>query len=142
MTTNSNFPNTSFMNLFSNIIYDPITNTNISLDIWDAYVIGQFYQDQIRYFKLHKIQTNDTWVSLALYYYGDERLWWVIPLFNEIEDPFIVMSQNLLMDTVKQVKVLQSQYLNALLLSARQTKIQNDRNFAQQLTINPLDPNN
>jgi predicted hydrolase (HD superfamily) len=123
----NNFPNTSFMNLFKNIVYDKDVNPNLSLDIWDAYVISPFYKDQLRYFQLHKISAGDTWVSLARRYYNDERLWWIIPLFNDIEDPFLVMSPDLFRDNVQQVKVLQSQYLNSLLLQARQQKISEDR---------------
>ncbi len=127
-----NFPNTSFMNLFKNIVYDKDTNPNTTLDIWDAYVISPFYKNELRYFLLHKISTGDTWVSLARHYYNDERLWWVIPLFNDIDDPFIVMSEDLFRDSIQQVKVLQPQHMNTLLLAARQQKIQNDRAFEKE----------
>jgi hypothetical protein len=127
-----NFPGTSFMNLFKNIIYNKSENPNPMLDIWDAYVISPFLKDQLRYFQLHKIRSGDTWVSLSRQYYGDERLWWLIPLFNDIEDPFIVMDEDLFKNDVQQVKVLQSQYLNQLLLNARQIKILNDRNLQSE----------
>lgn len=127
-----NFPSSSFMNLFKNIVYDKSQNPNEMLDIWDAYVISPFYKDQLRYFQLHKISAGDTWVSLAKQYYNDERLWWLIPLFNDIEDPFIVMDEDLFTENVEQVKVLQSQYVNQLLLNARQIKIMNNKQAATE----------
>jgi hypothetical protein len=129
----SNFPNTSFMNLFSQIVYDMDCNPNPSLDIWDAYEIGQFYKKQLSFFQPHKISATDTWVSLARYYYNDERLWWVIPLFNDITDPFVVMNPTIFMSQVQEVMVLQAQYMNQLLLLARQQKIQSDSDFNKGL---------
>ena len=129
---NNNFPNTSFMNLFKNIIYDKELNPNPTLDIWDAYVISPFYKEELRFFQMHKISANDTWVSLARYYYNDERLWWIIPLFNDIDDPFVVMSKDLFLESIAEVKVLQPQHMNQLLLIARQQKIQSDRDFAKE----------
>jgi len=117
------------MNLFKNIVYDKSTNPNSILDIWDAYVISPFYKDELRYFQLHKIKSGETWVSLARQYYDDERLWWLIPMFNDIADPFIVMDQNLFKEDVTQVKVLQPNHLGQLLMAARQLKIFNDREF-------------
>lgn len=127
-----NFPASSFMNLFKNIVYDKSQNPNEMLDIWDAYVISPFYKDQLRYFQLHKISSGDSWVSLSKQYYNDERLWWIIPLFNDIEDPFIVMDEDLFTENVEQVKVLQSQYVNQLLLNARQIKIMNNKQSATE----------
>lgn len=127
----ANFPNTSFMNLFNNIVYDSDLSPNACLDIWDAYVISPFYSDQIRYFETHKISASDTWVSIATQYYDDQRLWWLTPLFNYIENPFLVMDRDIFLSSVNEVKILQPQYVNSLLMQARQTKIQNDRDFSK-----------
>lgn len=130
------FPQTSFLNLFKKIVYDKDQSPNYSLDIWDAYVISPFFKHELQYFQLYKITANDTWVSLAKKFYGDERLWWVIPLFNDIEDPFMVMDPNIFLDDITEdLKVLKMQHLNELLLQARQQKIINDRKVSDR-TIN------
>jgi hypothetical protein len=84
----NNIPPTSFMNLFKEIVYDKIQSPKPMLDIWDAIQIGGFNKNQLRYFQMHKVSVGETWVSLSKYYYNDERLWWVIPLFNDVFDPF------------------------------------------------------
>lgn len=127
----ANFPNTSFMNLFKNIVYDPTQTPNYSLDIWDAYTISPFYKNELKYFQLHVVNEGETWISLAQQYYGDERLWWIIPLFNDIDDPFVVMNKQGFPETVTQLKILQQTYLNMLLITARQQKIMNDRETAK-----------
>lgn len=35
----------------------------------------------------HKVSQNDTWDSLALYYYGNPTYYWIICDFNRIQDP-------------------------------------------------------
>lgn len=127
MASNLNFPTTSFMNLFRAITYDKAENPNQMLDIWDAYVISPFYKDKLRYFFLYNVKQGDTWVSLANTYYDDQRLWWLIPMFNDIENPFIVMDQTIFTDEVSDLKILDKQYVDQLLLQARQAKISNDR---------------
>lgn len=37
---------------------------------------------------LHKVKPNDTWDSLALKYYNNPTLYWIICDFNEVQDPF------------------------------------------------------
>lgn len=42
----------------------------------------------------HKIIQGDTLDSLALKYYNNPTLWWVIAYFNDIVDPFIVLREH------------------------------------------------
>jgi hypothetical protein len=46
------------------------------------------YKNELGFFELYTLNSGDSWVSLANTFYADPRLWWVIPLFNDIEDPF------------------------------------------------------
>ncbi len=85
----TNFPNTSFMNLFKNIIYDKDQNPNPSLDIWDA---------------------------------------WVIPLFNNVEDPFLIKDQDIFSQNITQLKILSRNNIDQILFRARREKIINDSN--------------
>jgi hypothetical protein len=129
----SNVPPASFINLFKEIIYDKSQNPNYSLDIWDAVVIGQFRKNELRYFQMHKVSIGDTWVGLARKYYGDDRLWWIIPLFNDLGDPFFGLDNELENSGISQLQVLKPEYINQLLLLARQQKIINDRQKDQQI---------
>jgi len=124
---NVNVPATSFMNLFQEIVYDKDQNPNPSLDIWDSYVINPFNKREMRFFLLHKVESGQTWVSLARRYYDDERLWWVIPLFNDLEDPFVTMEQTIEDAGITQLQILKPEFTSQLVLSARQQKIIRDR---------------
>ena len=41
----------------------------------------------------HKLKPEDTLDSLALNYYNNPTYWWIIALFNKINDPFIQLSK-------------------------------------------------
>ena len=40
----------------------------------------------------HKVSPSDTLDYLALKYYGNPTYWWVVAWFNNIQDPFIKLS--------------------------------------------------
>lgn len=123
----TNFPNTSFINLFTEIIYDKEQSPNYSLDIWDAYVINPEFKNNLANFELYTVNIGDTWVSLARKYYDDERLWWVIPLFNNVDNPFIIKQMDIFNENITQLKILTKENVNNMLFNARREKIINDR---------------
>lgn len=126
----NNIPPTSFMNLFAQIVYDKTFTPNYSLDIWDSYVLDYFNKKDLRYFSMHKVSAGESWVSLARYYYNEERLWWIIPLYNDVENPFMTLDMNAKLDGVEQLQILKPEFTNQLLLAMRQNKIIADRNTA------------
>jgi hypothetical protein len=121
-----NFPNTSFMNLFQTTIYDKEQNPNYSLDIWDAYIINPEYKDDLTNFEFYTVKAGDTWVALSRKYYDDERLWWVIPLFNNVDNPFVIKQQDILDQNITQIKILSKNIVDNMLFNARRNKIIND----------------
>ena len=58
------------------------------LDIWNAYTITQEFKNNTIAESFYIVESGDTWSSIAQKLYGERRLWWVIALFNDIEDPF------------------------------------------------------
>lgn len=124
----TNFPNTSFMNLFKSIIYDKSSLPNPTLDLWDAWVIDPVLKEDLKNFTLYNIKSGDTWVGLATRLYGDARLWWMLPLFNNIEDPFIIKEQDIFNEGVTQIKILSRENIDQILFVARREKIINDEN--------------
>lgn len=59
----------------------------------------------INYFVTHILQEEDWWDNLSYTYYGTSRLWWIIPLLNEIKNPMEAPEA----DT--RVKILKKEYL-------------------------------
>lgn len=55
----------------------------------DKYVMGlTSYLDNTTVYKLHVVEQGDTIDNLALYYYNNPTLYWIICSFNRITDPY------------------------------------------------------
>ena len=42
---------------------------------------------------IYKAKNNDTWDSIALFYYNSPEYYWVLCDFNDIQDPFIKIEE-------------------------------------------------
>jgi len=84
-----NIPQESFINLFSEIVYDKIQIAQKSLDIWDAYQIRNIARGSNRLPTiLYRPSEEDSLEKIAKVFYKSDRLWWVTLLVNDVEDPF------------------------------------------------------
>ena len=65
----------------------------------DKYIYGTTsYLKDTTLYRTHTIRRGDTLDSLALEYYNNPTLYWVICSFNRIRDPFISLKEG---DTIK-----------------------------------------
>lgn len=103
--TGYNLKSTSFLNLF-NILKE--WNNEKFLNIWRTYSINTTNAN-IKYFETYKLEDNDWWENIAFKYYGNVNLWWVIAMFNNINNPFEEMEPG------KSIYILKEQYLYQLL---------------------------
>jgi len=56
----------------------------------DKYIYGTAkYLNNETSFVGYKVKRNDTWDSIALYYYNNPTYYWIITSYNRIQDPFI-----------------------------------------------------
>ena len=66
----------------------------------DKFIYGKTkHLDKNTFFSVHTVVQSDTLDSLALKYYGRPDYYWVIADFNDINDPFIQLSD--FFDTIK-----------------------------------------
>jgi hypothetical protein len=120
---NKAYRRNSFENLFPEIIYDPDQVAEVSLDIWSAFEsyslpIGfdeSLYQD-------YRLSSGDTLESIAYKVYGNVRLWWLIPLANDVEDPFDFLENVLQADDYvnNTIKVYDPNYLPDIISEIQQ----------------------
>lgn len=81
--------NTSFAKLFPAIIYDSSETNTPSLDIWSSFAAISFpVGNEEALYQKYTLAAGDTLEAIAFKLYGDILLWWLIPLANEVEDPF------------------------------------------------------
>jgi len=90
-----------------NILYDTETRDRF-LNIFKTYSIKEEVKKSILY-ELYTIENNDWWENIAYNYYKDITVWWIIPLVNNIINPFEFP------DPGNQIFILKPFYLNKLL---------------------------
>jgi hypothetical protein len=134
--SNSNIPQTSQINLFSEIVYDKSQVSGLSLDIWNAFDIKIFPKNSLTNpYILYRPALGDSLPTLASVFYGSDRLWWITLLVNEIEDPFTFLD-----DVVVHgknggvINILKTQYISGIIFDMKKLKALND-------VKNEMDPN-
>lgn len=125
---NENIPQASFINLFSEIIYDKTQIAQKSLDIWDAYQIRNIAKGSSRLPTiLYRPSEEDSLEKLAKVFYKSDRLWWVTLLVNDVEDPFTFLD-----DVVHKnvnnglINILKYTYISDLIYEMKRVKAIND----------------
>jgi len=83
--TNRILPNTSFLNLF-NILEDEVENQYLNL--FRSYIINEKIAENRAAYNIHVMNEDEFLDDVSEQYYGTPSLWWVIALFNNIENPF------------------------------------------------------
>ena len=58
------------------------------LNIFRTYVVHKDNFNKIMNYKTYEISNDDWWDNVGYDYYNTVLLWWLIPLINEIQNPF------------------------------------------------------
>lgn len=118
----------SFINLFPTFVYDNEQVAERSLDIWNTYRLKILKnRDNDTAFVFHNLRNSDTFPSLAFEYYQDQTLWWLVPLVNDMEDPFTELD-DILQQEQPIIKILKQEFVGNIIY-----EITNAREFAQSL---------
>jgi hypothetical protein len=97
------------------------------LDIWSAFSVSTDFQNKGMMFDKMLLEEGDRWDTLAEDIYGDRAYWWVIMIFNNIDDPFSIdYNRDITELAVSEIKILLPQYLPNLLGDIRRFRIESD----------------
>jgi len=119
----------SLVNLYPEIIYDADQVAQSSLDIWNAYrIVANLKKGNATIFFKYKVNSSDTLTKLSMAFYGTDRLYWVIPLINDAQDPFDFLKN--VIDGSEgdsgNIKVLKVEYLSSIIFKMKIIKETND----------------
>jgi len=112
-----NISTKSIINLLEEIEYSGIE----ALNIFSRYELIEKYKSGIKFYQEYIIKENDKWDLIAYNFYGTEELWWLIAIFNSVVDPFQKLQAG------NTLKIIQSQYLQEILLAFRRATLQNKK---------------
>ena len=102
----------SKINLLDEVTY----NNQKALNIFSKYDLVDVYKSNVRFYFEYDISPVDRWDTLANQFYGSPDLWWVIAIFNEINDPFEFLQSG------NTINIIKSEFVPDLLLALRRVK--------------------
>jgi hypothetical protein len=102
-------------------------NGNIQIDYWNSWRVAQDYINDSRILDNYVVEEGVSWYDLSEAVYDERELWWVIPLFNEIENPFLMFTASSLNIKQKKLKVLKPEHLNQFLNEIRSFRLDKER---------------
>lgn len=104
--TGKTLKNTSFLQMFD-ILKDNKNNIKM-LNIWKSYRILHS-EDLLCYFELYVVKDNDWLENISYDHYGTVDYWWVIAMFNQVENPFETLVPG------SKIYILRNEYLQIVL---------------------------
>jgi hypothetical protein len=105
----------SILNLYGNVTLDNIPMQ----DIWYAWKITEEFKKKTDLFYTEPVKDRVRWDWLAYEVWGNRELWWLLALFNTIEDPFSIYWDKEVDSSVKNLVVLQKTYIPIILEEIR-----------------------
>jgi hypothetical protein len=105
--TNHYLSNSSEINLYP-IIFDN-ANNEYFLNIFRAYIINNNVQNNVLFYSTYEVSDSDWFDTISQKYYDTSYLWWLIPLMNNMVNPFEDLNPG------DNLKILKPEYLYQLL---------------------------
>lgn len=113
----------SFRNLFPDIVVEDVKMS----DFWNAWQLSQEFKDKIKIFDTFLVTDQDRWDTIAEDVYGDRKLWWVIAMFNNIEDPFSVYFEDNISEKLKSIKIPKQADISIILNEIRNRRLKSEK---------------
>ena len=113
----------SMLNLFSDT-----TSDNVKLlDIWNSFTVTKEFLEQQQNYQYYDVKEGQRWDQIAQELYNDREMWWILPLINEIEDPFAIHFNHNVDSSIKKIKYLDPTALSYLMITIRKKRVEMER---------------
>jgi len=97
----------SFTRMF-NILVDHDRYTKF-MNIFHSYTFNENITVDVAFFDTYEVGHEEWWDNISVKFYGTPLLWWVIPAFNNIVNPFEGLEPGI------NLKILKAPYIYSLL---------------------------
>jgi hypothetical protein len=109
----------SYRNLFPDMKVDGLGMA----DFWRAWQIAVDFKEKVKEFDSYIFEEGDRWDTLAEAFYGDRKLWWILVLFNEIENPFEIYFDKTIKSVRKSIKLIRQDDITILTNEIRNKRL-------------------
>ena len=114
----------SMNNLFMNTKID---ETQI-LDLWSSWQLTTKIKDQIKGEAEVLIEEGDSWHTISELVYGSRKFWWVLALYNEVDDPFSIFFDSKVDSSTHKIKIIKPEYLDIIIRDIRRQRVEKENN--------------
>lgn len=115
----------SILNLYGTITLDNIS----SQDVWYAWKITEEFKKKTDLFYKEPVKQFARWDWLAYEVWKNRELWWLLALFNNVEDPFCIYWDKEVDSSLKEIIVLRDIYIPIVL-----EEIRNQRKLIEKVS--------
>lgn len=109
----------SFKNLFPDIVVDDVK----IVDFWRAWQITEEFRLKVKIYGTYFITNGDRWDTVAESIYNDRSLWWLLVMFNDIEDPFSIYFEDSIPESIRSIKVIREEDVGIILNAIRNERL-------------------
>lgn len=93
---------TSILNMF-NVLED--SDRTRLLNIFKSYIVSNNIRNSDNLFQYYQVQLDDWFDGISEKFYHTSHLWWIIAVFNEVQNPFESLEEGII------IKVLRYEYI-------------------------------
>jgi len=101
----------SMTNLFSDTKIDYVA----ILDLWTSWQLTNDIKDKLFGYTEVTVTDGDSWHSISDQVYGRRDYWWILCLYNEIEDPFSIFYGNSINEKASKLKIPEISTVNFII---------------------------
>lgn len=98
------------------------------IDFWTSWQITKEVRESIQGEGAAIVQDGDSWHSISKQIYGTREFWWVLALFNNVQDPFEIFFSSSINDTNYQIKYIKPEYVNFMVDAIRRNRTEREKN--------------
>ena len=110
----------TYKNLFPSLSIDGI---NV-LDIWRAWTLTEDFKSKIKIFGTYFLSEGDRWDTISEEVYGSREYWWILVMFNDVEDPFSIYFDKTITGSLKYINMPKESDIGYILNEIRRKRLE------------------
>jgi nucleoid-associated protein YgaU len=112
----------SIKNLFAEIKID---NADI-VDLWTSWQLSQEIKEKVDGYSRAIVGEGDTWHSISEQVYQTRELWWILAMYNDVEDPFSIFYDSSIQTKASEIKLPDQASLGIIINDIREKRVRRE----------------
>jgi hypothetical protein len=119
-------PITDDINSMTNLFSDTKIDYTSILDLWTSWQLTTEIKDKLLGYTEVRLTDGLSWHTISDQAYGRRDFWWVICLYNEIEDPFSIFYGDSINEKTTTIKIPEIGTVNFIIGTIRSERLKRE----------------